>query len=444
VRDLAADSQQGIALRGPTRPLGAASAARTAVLLPGIVGFFFSFRVAIVLVAVRLFLRDAQTGVAAGLACNYLLLAVTMFASFGDVAYSLRSMLAVPSFRWVLAFLGFSGCSLLWSSTASMSAAVAFWLALAADVAIVMLLVRAYPADETIHALMKGYIWGACTFAAIAWIMPAQSDLRLGDEELLGPNQIGYVCAFAFFLAQYLAKSGARRWAIPAVFLALTLLRSLSKTSIVALIAGEAYILLRDRSMTKTTKLVLAGCALGVVIAFQGLLASYYKVYTNAGDQAETLTGRLGIWAYFLTAASEQPWIGHGFHSVWKVVPPFGPFEARHAHNELLQQFYAYGVAGVGLLTGLYISFWRQVRRLPADTTRTFFLGLLIFVLVRGLADTEPFDLSLPLWFVALAGFTLACPETNRAVRTLWSGAKSADFEGSLARQVAPAGKCAS
>ena len=434
MRPFVTNPERGIVPGGSTPSLGAASAAHTAVLLPGVVGFFFSFRVAIVLVAVRLFLRDAQTGVAAGLACNYLLLVVTMFAAFGEVVYSLRSMLAVWSFRWVLAFLGFSGCSLLWSSTASLSAAAAFWLALAADVAIVVLLVRAYPANETIHALMKGYIWGACTFAVIAWLMPAQSDLRLGDEELLGPNQIGYVCAFAFFLAQYLAKARARLWSIPAAFLALTLLRSLSKTSIVALIAGEAFILLRDRSMTRTTKLTLAGCALVVVIAFQGLLASYYTVYTNAGDQAETLTGRLGIWVYFLTAAFEQPWIGHGFHSVWKVVPPFGPFEARHAHNELLQQFYAYGIAGVGLLTGLYAAFWRQMRRLPTGAARTFFLGLLIFVLIRGLADTEPFDLSLPLWFIALTGLTLACPNTNPVCSNAFSRTP-VEPAGSLARQ---------
>jgi O-antigen ligase len=388
-------------------------------LLPGVVGFFFSFRVAIVLVVVRLFLADAQAGVAAGLACNYLLLVIVLFAAYGDAAYSFRSMVRVGSLRWVLAFMGFAGCSLLWSRTASLSAAAAFWTAFAADVAIVVLLLRAYPDEETMHALMKGFIWGACTFAAIAWLMPAQSDLRLGDEELLGPNQIGYVCAFAFFLAQYLAKTKARLWSVPAVFLAVTLLRSLSKTSIVALLVGEAFILLRDRSMTRTARLMLTGGSVVVVVTFQGLLLSYYTIYSNAGNQAETLTGRLGIWAYFVAEAVQQPWIGHGFHSVWKVVPPFGPFEARHAHNELLQQFYAYGVAGVGLLVGLYATFWRQVRRMRPGIERTFYLGLLVFVVVRGLADTEPFDLSLPLWFIALAGLTLARGEPGVRLRSL-------------------------
>ena len=147
---------------------------------------------------------------------------------------------------------------------------------------------------------------------------------------------------------------------------------------------------------------MLIGLALVILFAFQGLIASYYTIYTNAGSQAETLTGRLGIWAYFVTEAVQQPWIGHGFHSVWKVVPPFGPFEARHAHNELLQQFYAYGAVGIILMAGLYTSVFLQIRRLSRGPVKTFFQGLLIFVLVRGLADTEPFDLSLPLWFVCL------------------------------------------
>jgi hypothetical protein len=33
---------------------------------------------------------------------------------------------------------------------------------------------------------------------------------------------------------------------------------------------------------------------------------------------------------------------------------------------------------------------------------RTFFFAFLLFVLVRGLADTDAFDLSLPLWSIVL------------------------------------------
>jgi len=381
---------------------------RSSTFLPTLVGYFYSFRVAIPLVAVRLLLREPQTGVGASLAINYALLAIVALATFGSARHSLRSMMSVPPVRWVLVFVAMTGCSLIWSKTSSMAAALAFWTAMVADLAIIVLLLRTEDQEESFQSLMRGFIWGACTFAAVAWVLPAQSDLRLGDEELLGPNQIGYACGFALFLAQNLIRRRSRFWIGPAVFLAITLLRSLSKTTIIAFVAGEAFILLRDRSVRRSTKALLVAAAVAVTVAFGGLLASYYTVYTNAGNQDETLTGRLGIWAWFLANSLNSLWIGHGFHSVWKVVPPFGPFEARHAHNEWIQQLYAYGIVGVILLAILYTSVWRFLRRLPVGPIRTLFLGLMVFILVRGLADTEPFDLSLPFWFITLMCVTLA------------------------------------
>jgi exopolysaccharide production protein ExoQ len=139
-----------------------------------------------------------------------------------------------------------------------------------------------------------------------------------------------------------------------------------------------------------------------VFAVFSSLLSAYYTVYTTEYS-ADTLTGRLGIWAYILDEAIKQPWVGHGFHSVWKVIPAFGDFEARHAHNEWLQQFYAYGVVGPVLLIGLYGSLWRYLRRLPKhDPMRVFFISMILLVLVRGFAETEPFDVSLPLWTITL------------------------------------------
>lgn len=385
-----------------------ASETSAAGLVAGAVGFFFAFRVAIVLVMVRGFLTGAQTGAAVGLALNVVLVIPVALVAAGPARMPLAAILRIAPLRWVGAFLALSGCSLLWSRTASVSAAAAFWAAMACDVVIIILLVHGSGAKTIGLALMKGYIWGACAFAMLAWLLPAQSDLRLGDEELLGPNQIGFVCALAVLFAQYLVRNRMPGWTVPALFLAITLLRTLSKTSIVAFVAGEALILLRDRSMKRTTKIALAVLAVVVMLAFQGLIASYYDIYSNAGNQAETLSGRIGIWLYFFTAALESPWIGHGFHSVWKVVPPFGPFEARHAHNEWLQQFYAYGLLGVGVVGGYYASVFRLIRQRASGAEKTLLLGLLAFFLVRGLADTEVFDLSLSLWLAALLSVMLA------------------------------------
>jgi hypothetical protein len=379
-------------------------------LLPASVGFFFAFRLFSVLLAVRVFGQDATVGVGASLAVNYLLFAIVAFYSMGPAPRTLRSTLNAPCAGWVLFFLCFTCASLLWSCTVSLPAAAAFWIAMASDTAIVVLLLRTSPVDAVVNGVMKGYVWGACVLAAVAWLLPSQSDLRLGDEELLGPNQIGFACAFAFFFAQCLMRRKAGNRVVPALLLVVTLIRSLSKTTIIAFAVGQTYILLRDRSISPKKKLLIALTALVTLALFWGLLANYFDIYTSSGSQVETLTGRLAIWAYMLEEAIQKPWIGHGFHSVWKVIPPFGSdqFEARHAHNELLQQFYAYGAVGIFMLVGIYGSLWRSLRKLADSPLKTLFLGMLLFVLVRGLADTEVFDLSLPMWTIVMMGSLIA------------------------------------
>ena len=383
-------------------------------LFSSAVGFYFAFRLVAVVLAVRLFEADPQFGVVASLGLNYLFVILAVFLTFGPASRTLSWFSSIPSFRWCLAFLGFSGCSLLWTVSASWSAAAAFWCAMACDFTIVVLLLRIGSIDETAEALMSGFVWGTCAIALIAWILPAQSDLRLGDEDYLGPNQIGYACAFAFFFAQYLMRRGASGLKIPAVFLAISLLRSLSKTTLIAFVAGQLLLLIRDQSVSRKTKLLMSAAAVILIAVFWGLLSAYYDVYTHAGNQSETLTGRIGIWAFILSEAIQRPWIGHGFHSVWKVIPPFGVFEARHAHNELLQQFYAYGAVGIALVVILYGSVYKEIRQMPAQPIKTLLLALLLFVLIRGLADTEVFDLSLPLWSTVLIGSVIAAGSTSR------------------------------
>jgi len=368
------------------------------------VGFFFSFRIIIGLLAVRLLGVAPRAGSELNLLLDMLLLLLVCFHSLGYAQRTFASMLRLPSIRWVLGFLVFSFCSLAWSATVSLPTSFAYWCGLAADVAIVVLLLRAGSVTGISHSLMKGFVLSACCLALVAWIMPGQPDLRLGDEEFFNTNQIGNLCATAIFLAQYLARRTAGRWGFAIFLLALTLLRSLSKTTIVAFLISQSFLMIADRSISRRTKLLLTLAVILVIIMFWGLFEAYYDVYTTAGNQAETLTGRTGIWAYCLDAALEQPWIGHGFDSVWKVIPPFGPeqFEARHAENELLTQFYAYGTVGLCLLIGIYGSLYRQIRKLPRGPLRIVFVSLLLFVAVRGLAEAEPFDLLLPLWSIVL------------------------------------------
>jgi len=368
--------------------------------LAQIAGFFFAFRAFIMVLSVRLLGTDPQTGTAITLIADVLLLLITAFCCFGEGDRRLGQMSRSASVRWCLAYLGLSCVSLLWSETSSLPVAIVYWIGMAADFFAVALMLRARSATVVVPSLMIGYVWGACLGGVVAWLLPAQSDLRLGDEELLGPNNIAYPLAIAFLFAQFLMRKRLGNWTVPAMFLGITVLRSLSKTTILALLAAEALLLIADRSMSRRTKALLIGCACLVFVAFSALLIAYWDIYLNAGNQSETLSGRLGIWAYFLVEGLQKPWLGHGFNSVWGIVPPFGPdkFEAAHAHNELIQQFYAYGVAGVLIFIGYYGSLYRQTRRLNSSAMKLFLRACLVFFLIRGFADTERFDLSLPIW----------------------------------------------
>src|ERR1700734_420515 len=248
----------------------------TATTLPFVVGIYFGFRSFILVLSVHLLGVDPAVGTALNLAVDYFLLLLVAFCTLGGSHISFAEISRPASVRWVLLFLLFSGVSLFWSSTASLSTSIAYWCGMATDAAVVVLLLRTGPAKRLAGELMAGYVWGACAVAVIAWIMPAQSDLRLGDEELLGANQIGYLCGFAFFFAQYLVREEKRRPAAPMVLLAVTVLRTLSKTTIAAFLVSQGFLLIRDKSIGRKNKILAILAALIIVAASWSLLSAYY------------------------------------------------------------------------------------------------------------------------------------------------------------------------
>jgi exopolysaccharide production protein ExoQ len=373
-------------------------------LIPAFVGFYFAARLCITFL---LFQSDPKVGAYVNFALHFALFIGVLLYSFGPALTSFREMLAARPLRWVIAFLAMGLCSLAWSVTVSMPIAFAYWSELAAEVLMILLLVRVGEIGAISMAVMKGYAAGAVLIAAVEWLSPTMYDLRPGDDDFFSPNAIGFTCAFGIFLIQIAARSSLL-WRFVAAFLGLSLLRSLSKTTIIAFFTAQGLLLLVDRSRSWRAKLALTLPAIAVVWAFWGLFENYYEVYTHLGNQSETLSGRIGIWAFVLTRSLEQPWLGHGFHSFRNVIPPFGTFEAWHAHNEILQQFYAYGVAGVVLVGALYASLFRLIRKAKSQALKACLTALMLFILIRGLADTENFDLSLPLWFIALVSVMLA------------------------------------
>jgi exopolysaccharide production protein ExoQ len=365
-------------------------------------GLVWAFRLAIPYLCMQWFGAEPQSAALCKLATGFVVFFLVALSTLGAASQPWRDVLEPSSVRWVLAYLLFAALSLGWSETASLPASFAYWCGTATDLASALLILRTSDSTQLARAVLRGWIAGACAIALLAWGMPAEYDLRLGDENFFNANSICNVCALGVFFTQYLQRHGERRPVLVTLLLCLTVVRSLSKTTIAAFCFAQLFLVLRDRSMTRRTKLwLVAGAALSLLL-FWSLFQAYYDFYTSYGNQAETLTGRTAIWSYVADALAERPWFGHGFDSMWEAVPVFGTFEARHAENELLEQLYSYGATGLVLLCGVYGGLWRDARRYADPATKVFLTSILLFVLVRGLAEAEPFDLLLPLWNVAL------------------------------------------
>lgn len=378
-------------------------------LLAASAGSLFASRAIYVLVSARWLNVGTEAGVIAGFGVEAVLALAVLLSAFGDKALPLTRIRASRTILWVTLYLAFSGCSLLWTGAASVSTSALYWGVLVCDVGMVVLLVRNCGVECTAHSLMKGFVGGTCVLAAAAWIMPVAGDLRLGDLDYFNTNQIGNLCALSVLMCNLLASRGDRMGRGVMWFLVITLIRSLSKSTLIAFAACLIYGLIRDSSIARARKWLYVGLAIVLTMVFWGLLSAYYDVYTTTGNQAETLTGRTAIWAWTLDAALSRPWFGNGFDAMWKVAPPFGGelFEARHAENELLQQFFAYGACGVALLAGIYGSLYRRMRRMPRNSERVALAVFLVYVLVRGVAEADPFDLLLPLWLIAALAFLI-------------------------------------
>jgi len=332
----------------------------------------------------------------------------------GDTSLDYRSWLHIRTLRWIFAFLALSLVSLFWSYSRSPAVTLLYWVSMAAEVFTVLLLLGVDP-QKDIEAVMGGFIWGACLVALVAWLLPPLPDLRLGNEDFLDPNGLGLQFAIASLCAQFLS-SRAWHWKWLSMALAITLLRTISKTSIVAYMIAETFYLIHDSQMTRRATLGIIAVALLVAGFFSALFESYFDIYTTTGNQAETLTGRVWIWATTLSMAVERPFFGYGIYSFRSIIPPFGEFEPWHAHNELLQQFFEYGLAGIIILAGIYWSFYRATRSAASNSLRTFSFALLFFALLHGFTDTVAFDFSFPLWLLAGLSFVFA---TQKSLRRL-------------------------
>jgi exopolysaccharide production protein ExoQ len=372
------------------------------LFLPSLIGFIFAFRTCL---TVLWFQDEPQKASILSVALSLTLLIVASLSTIGSKPSIHLSCFRTPTIRWCAAFLGLALLSLIWTP-APLSAAAGYWCSWAADIATIWFILRDGSPQDATTAIMKGFVCGSCLVACVAWYLPATDDLRLGDEVFLHPNAIGFLFSITTLFAGHLARK-SKPWIWPALFLATTLVRTLSKSSIIAFVAAFSFALIGDSTLSRKIK-VWIGIAGAVILAsLWGLLEAYLVTY-SASTGPETLTGRTLIWALSLEYAVKKPLLGNGFDSYRFIVPPFGTFEAQQAHDELLQQFFSFGAIGAILTIAIFWCFFRQIRRSPISHLKTLAGALLLFALIRGLTDAQAVDLSFPLWLMVMLSILLA------------------------------------
>lgn len=373
-------------------------------------GFFLVFKSCLTLLFFR---SNPQFGTGVRLAGTLTWLLIVIGYSIVNPPRRLEHSVRGRPLQWIVIYLGLAASSLMWTTAGSLAVAAAYWAGSVADVATVYLLLRYSPVKENARRIMYGFLAGAAVVAMVAWFSPALDDMRLGDEDFLHPNLIGFQFAIATLIAAYLAQR-KKVWTWVAVGFGVTMIRTLSKGAIVGFLFAGLYYLLRGMNISRKARIYVGLASTFVLMCFWGLLEAYLDLYTQ-GSNLETLTGRTYIWSQSLEIALEKPWFGHGFDSFRWIFPPFGDFQPRHAHNEVIQQLFTYGIVGMLIVVGIYWAFYRQIRVSPNTGLKSLAMALLILALVRGLVDTDQFEMCFPLWLMTMFSVSLSNATSSKA-----------------------------
>jgi O-antigen ligase len=372
-----------------------------------------------------LFFREhpaIATGVGAGLSVVFAYSLVLWVLGTTDVRRKTRPPALI---NWIAAYSLWCALSLSWTHAGSLVSAMGYWLIMVLDVLIVAAMIWWGDLEAVAIASVKGIIAGGWLISF--FVLLSKSDDpngRLGDLEFLHPGNVGkyagqaVLCSCFMWLRNRENKGWDRwLWVGSTLFLAWILLRSLSKTSIVALVCSAVFYIMHSRVIslkTKVTALVVATvlfCAMYTVV--NTYLVTYFQESPN---DASTLTGRTVLWAESWEMIQDHPILGYGFLSFRDYGPQDWEVRATQAHNEWITQCFQLGFVGLIIAIAIYASYFRHLRRSAPSAQRELGLSILIYMLIQGFSASEISGLMFPLpMLLLLATWAKPGAEASRA-----------------------------
>jgi hypothetical protein len=304
----------------------------------------------------------------------------------------------IPAKSLVLLIL-WAGTTLWWTRVNSLFSAFGYWTGIAISVLVVSLLLSLGDTDKVACKSLQGYVWSGLGFALVALLSNSTTaDGRLGNEDFLHPNAIGNQMAIASFCASYLilqTKTNLKEhrcYTAILLILLFTLLRSMSKTCIVAfLLAFPVYLAVTKISFQK--KIALLWLTGGLVLISSATLSEYIGNYISdrGGENLTTATGRTRIWELTWDLIQQRPFLGYGFQSFRDVADQIVGVRLINPHNEFLDVWVNLGLIGLTLTLITYIGYILLLKRALRSglPQAAFGLALLIYSLVRGLTEAS-------------------------------------------------------
>ena len=307
------------------------------------------------------------------------------------------------AWKWIKIYLLLSVISLCWTSGDKTSAAGYLLITLAETYTVWRLL---WCKDRTgiLHDSMRGLAYGALFIGLLALTAIGQAEgSRIGNDDFLHPNMVGYSISLGLFASVWLWRATFyKRWAAVSTICFAMLLRSFSKTSIVASCFALAIYFIFFLKVRFRTKVAIALSASIVVLVLLPLLLTYFDEFVddpNTGEQnVLTVSGRTFLWAILVSEYQKKPILGWGFYSVKAFTPDEWDVNALQAHNEILQQLFTLGLVGLGVSSVVYFKTARHFLR----SRNWFAIMVLLFFVVRGVAEADFYGLGMPVPMILL------------------------------------------
>jgi exopolysaccharide production protein ExoQ len=314
-----------------------------------------------------------------------------------------------PIIKWIGLYVIWCAISLYWTRSASLVSAIGYWVTMTLDLLIVAAMLKWGDVEAVVVASLKGLVAGCGAIAAAAIFFTTSSDGRLGDLDFLHPtsvgnfSSIGALCSIYFWLKTRGQRGWGRwLWAGCALFMASILILSVSKTSMIGLMAAFSFFALSSIGIPFKTKLAVLVVGASLFIGMYGSISPYLTEYEQNTKEVATLTGRTVLWARAWEMIEDHPIVGYGFLSFRDFGPQDWDVRTSHGHNEWVTQWFQLGGVGVLLTLAIYASYFRCFWHSPKSPQRQMGLSLLIYMSIEGLTIAEPFGLMFPLTLMML------------------------------------------